>query len=171
MEPLTAAAIATLLLTKMVEKLGETIGEKIPDLGATVWEKVTSLKSTLTAKSPETAALLQGAEAAPILMDSQPELFGLPALTEELEAAAKANADVKTLVEAIASEVRPQLPAEVQKKVVDQVLLKGVKTRKSIRATRLTQEADASADKVRQEMLVDVETKGDIDLGDVSQKA
>ena len=35
METLTAATIATMLLTKMIEKVGEMAGEKLPELGAT----------------------------------------------------------------------------------------------------------------------------------------
>jgi hypothetical protein len=83
MEPLTAAALATLLITKMVEKLGASLGEKIPDLGGNVWEQVTKLKGLMKAKSPETVAVLEAAESAPVLIDSQPEVFGLPVLTRE----------------------------------------------------------------------------------------
>ena len=169
MEPLTAAALATLLITKLVEKLGESLGEKIPDLGSKVWEQVTKLKDLMKAKSPETVAVLEAAESAPVLMDSQPEVFGLPVLTEKVEALAKADPDIAALIDGLDAEVRPQLPAAFQEKVVQQVLLKGVKG-KSLKATDLSQIADASATGVSQEMLIDVDVEGDIDVGNANQK-
>ena len=170
MEPLTAAALATLLLTNLVETLGTSLGEKIPDLGSKVWEQVTKLKGLMKAKSPETVAVLEAAESAPVLMDSQPEVFGLPVLTQKVEALALANPDIATLIDGLDTEVRPQLPAAFQEKVVEQVLLKGIKG-KSLKATDLNQTADAAATESNQEMLVDVDVEGDIDISNASQKA
>ena len=170
MEPLTAAALATLLITKMVEKLGASLGEKIPDLGGKVWEQVTKLKDLMKAKSPETAAVLEAAGSAPMLIDSQPQVFGLPVLTEKVESLAVADPDIAALIDRLDAEVRPQLPAAFQEKVVQQVLLKGVKG-KSLKATDLSQTADASATGVRQEMLGDLDIEGDIDVRNANQKA
>ena len=170
MEPLTAAVLATLLITKMVEKLGESLGEKIPDLGGNVWEQVTKLKGLMKAKSPETVAVLEAVESAPVLTDSQPEVFGLPVLTAKVEALAIADPDIAALIDGLDAEVRPQLSAAFQEKVVEQVLLKGIKG-KSLKATDLNQAADAAATERNQEMLVDVEVEGDIDISNASQKA
>lgn len=170
MEPLTAAALATLLLTKMVEKLGESLGEKIPDLGGKVWEQVSKLKGVLQRKSPETAAVLSAAESAPALTESQPEVFGLPVLTQKVEDLVATEPEVAELVSILDAEVRPLLPVTFQEKVVQQVMLKGIKAQ-SIKAQELSQKADPAAHEVSQEMLVDVEAVGDIDLGNVSQQA
>ena len=170
MEPLTAAALATLLITKMVEKLGTSLGEKIPDLGGKVWEQVTKLKGLMKAKSPETVAVLEAAESAPVLIDSQPEVFGLLVLTEKVEALALADSDIAALINRLDAEVRPHLSVAFQEKVVQQVLLKGVKG-KSLKATDLSQTADPSATSVRQEMVVDTVIEGDIDIIGASQNA
>ena len=170
MEPLTAAALATLLITNMVGKLGESLGEKIPDLGNKVWDQVTKLKGLMKAKSPETVAVLEAAENAPVLIESQPEVFGLPVLTEKVDALARAESDIAALIDGLDAEVRPQLPAAFQEKVVEQVLLKGVKG-KAIKATNLSQTADPAASKVKQDMLVDVEVEGDITVDGAHQQA
>ncbi|MBT9316290.1 hypothetical protein [Leptothoe spongobia] len=170
MEPLTAAALATLLVTKMIEKLGESLGEKIPELGSHVWEQVAKLKDVMKAKSPETMAVLTAAESAPGLVDAQPDVFGLPVLTQKVETLATAEPDVAELIEALDADVRPQLPTAFQEKLVQQVLLKGIKG-KSIKATDLNQTAAASATKVSQEMLVDVDVEGGIDVSSASQTA
>ncbi|WP_199295985.1 hypothetical protein [Trichocoleus sp. FACHB-591] len=151
----------------MVEKLGASLGEKLPDLGSKVWEQVSNLKGLLRAKAPETAALLEAAESAPALINDTPDVFGLPVLTGKVEALATAEPEIATLINTLDSEVRPQLPSTFQNKVVQQVMLKGVKAQ-TIKAQSLTQEADASATQVIQEMLTDVDA-GNIDLGDVSQ--
>lgn len=170
MEPLTAAALATLLITNMVGKLGESLGEKIPGLGNKVWDQVTKLKGLIKAKSPETVAVLEAAENAPVLIESQPEVFGLPVLTEKVDALASAEPDIAALIDGLDAEVRPQLPAAFQEKVVEQVLLKGVKG-KAIKATNLSQTADPAASKVKQDMLVDVEVEGDITVDGAHQQA
>jgi len=170
METLTAAAIATLLITKMVEKLGESLGEKIPELGSNVWEKVTNLKNALKRKAPETAAILEAAENAPTLIESSPDTFGLPVLTEKLQQTEAKEPEVAAYIDALVTEVKPLLPASFQEKVVQQVMLKGVKA-KNLKAKNLRQEADPAATDTTQEMVVDVDVKGDIDLENMSQKA
>ncbi|WP_346294307.1 hypothetical protein [Sphaerothrix gracilis] len=164
------AALATLLITNMVETLGASLGEKIPDLGGKVWEQVTKLKGLMKAKSPETVAVLEAAKSAPVLIDSQPEVFGLPVLTEKVEALAIADPDIAALMDGLDAEVRPKLPVAFQEKVVEQVLLKGIKG-KSLKATDLSQTADASATRVSQEMLVEVEIEGDITVDGANQQA
>lgn len=170
MEPLTAAALATLLLTNLAETLGASLGEKLPELGSKVWEQVTRLKGLMKAKSPETVAVLEAAESAPVLIESQPDVFGLPVLTQKVEALAVADPDIAALIDQLAAEVRPQLPAAFQEKMVEQVLLIGVKG-KSFQANNLSQTADPVASKVNQEMLVDVEMAGDITVDGANQRA
>jgi hypothetical protein len=87
-----------------------------------------------------------------------------------VEALAIADPDIAALIDGLDAEVRPQLPAAFQEKVVQQVLLKGVKG-KSLKATDLSQTADASATGVSQEMLVDVDVEGDIAVSNVNQQA
>ncbi|MDA0867529.1 MAG: hypothetical protein O2890_14200 [Cyanobacteria bacterium] len=170
METLTAAAIATLLVTKMVEKLGESIGEKIPELGGQVWEQVSKLKTLLKRKVPETAAVLEAAENAPSLIESQPTVFGLPVLSEKMAQAAATDREVADIIDALVVEVKPQLSATFQEKVVQQTMLKGVRG-KTIRGQGFRQTADPAATQTHQEMLIDVEAKGDIDLGNLNQTA
>lgn len=169
METLTAAAIATLLITKTVEKLGESIGEKIPALSAKAWDQAAKLKGLLQHKAPETAAVLTAAESAPMLMESTPDTFSLPVLAGQVEGIAAQEDEVAQVIELIAAEVRPQLPEAFQEKVVAQVMLKGVRGT-SLTVGDVSQEASASATRVGQEMLTDVEVSGDINLGNLSQK-
>lgn len=170
MEALSAAAIATLLITKMVEKLGESLGEKIPELGSKVWDKVSDLKNALKRQAPETAAVLEAAENAPTLIESNPDTFGLPVLTEQMQQSADKEPEVAASIDALVTEVKPLLPASFQEKVVQQVMLKGVKS-KSLRAKDLSQDADPAATHTTQEMAVDVEVEGDINLENMNQNA
>ncbi|MDB9515728.1 hypothetical protein PN466_01980 [Roseofilum reptotaenium CS-1145] len=170
METLTAAAIATLLVTKMVEKLGETLGEKAPELGSKIWEQVSELKALLKGKSPETAAVLEAAENAPLLIESNPDVFGLPVLTEQVEDLAKGYSEIAELIQVLDAEVRPQLPAEFQQKLVKQVMFKGVQG-KNVKAEGLKQEADSSATEVSQQMGMGIEAQEDVTFTNSSQKA
>lgn len=52
MEPFTAGAIATLVLTKAFEKAGETLGEKVMEKGG-------KLMQLLKRKSPDTASAIE----------------------------------------------------------------------------------------------------------------
>jgi len=169
METLTAAAIATLLITKIVEKLGEALGEKVPELSEKIWGKVAKLSSLLKRKSPETAAILETVENVPSLIESQPSVFSLPVLTEKMEQAAREDLEIAEIIDALAVEVEPYLTPAFQTKIVRQVALKGVRA-ENVKGN-FSQEADAFAKDTSQEILVDVEIKGDIDLGSLSQKA
>lgn len=113
METLTAATIATVLLTKMVEKLGEMAGEKLPDLGEAVWKQVENLRQKLRHNDKETAKVIELVTVWPELVEQQPEDYGLAVLTEKMELAAK-DPEVAEIIEALAAEVRPQLSSKVR---------------------------------------------------------
>ncbi|WDD36136.1 hypothetical protein PQG02_31130 (plasmid) [Nostoc sp. UHCC 0926] len=165
METLTAATIATLLLTKMIEKVGEKMGEKLPELGSKAVEQIGKLKQTLWRKAPETASTIERVTYQPELVEQQPEEFGIEVLTAKMELATKEYAEIAEIVDALAAEVLPQIPSKVV-----QVMGVGVKG-KSLTAQDLIQEAASGSTDVNQQMLKDVEVEGDINLGNLSQKA
>ena len=94
MEPisLTAGAIATLVVTKAFEKSGEVLGEKTLEQGG-------KLVQLLKARFPQVLSALARVE-------NKPEDWGEAVL--EVEAAAKADDEVKAAVEAIADAVKSQ---------------------------------------------------------------
>ena len=106
METLTAATIATLLLTKMIEKLGEMAGEKLPDLGEAVWEQVENLKQKLWHNDPDTARAIELVTYQPDLLDRQPQDYGLEVLAGKIELAAAADPELAQMIEALAAFVR-----------------------------------------------------------------
>jgi hypothetical protein len=93
---LTAAAIATLVITKAFEKTGEIIGEK-------AWEAGGNLLSLLKRKAPDTAKAIEMAQAQP-LDYGQAYLLG-----EQVEAAAKQDAEIDQAVTDVANAAQPQL--------------------------------------------------------------
>lgn len=102
MEPatLTAAAIATLVVTKAFEKTGEMLGEKVVEQGA-------NLTRLLRHKSPSTATAIE-------LAQQQPLDYGQAVL--ELEAAAKTDPEIAQAVKEveIAAKAEPNLAQAVQ---------------------------------------------------------
>ncbi|MEH2161437.1 MAG: hypothetical protein V7K38_10400 [Nostoc sp.] len=98
MEPvsLTAAAIATLVITKAFEKTGEIIGEK-------AWNEGEKLLVLLKRKEPSTAKLLEQAKTQP-LDYNQAYLVG-----QQVEEVAKKDPEIAQAVEAVANEAQPQL--------------------------------------------------------------
>ena len=168
MEPLTltAAAIVTLFLTKMIEKFGEKVGEKLPDLGSKALEQhMAKLTQILQRKAPETAIAIERITNHPELVEQQPEDYGLEVLTQKMEVAAKADPEVAEAVEALATEVRPKLPENV----VRQIMASGIKTKGKIKAGDMNQEGKP-ASKVEQVMASDIQTEGDIEFGNLTQK-
>ncbi|WP_228036567.1 hypothetical protein [Dolichospermum flos-aquae] len=166
MEPVTlsAGAIATLLLTKMIEKLGEEIGQKLPDLGNKALEKIGSLKQLLWRKAPETASAIERVTYHPELVEQQPEDYGIDVLTKKMELAAKEDTEVAEVIELIAKEVRPMLSPEfVQEMAV------GIRVKGNLKAGNMTQEANQKTTG-QQTMLKDIEAGGDITIGDLTQK-
>lgn len=98
MEPvtLTAAAIATLVITKAIEKTGETLGEKTLEAGG-------KLFSLLKRKKPETAKAIEQAQ-------NQPLDYGQAVLIgQQVEEAAKKDPEIAQAVETVATEAQPQL--------------------------------------------------------------
>ncbi|MEH2261098.1 hypothetical protein [Nostoc sp.] len=98
MEPvsLTAAAIATLVITKAFEKTGEIISEK-------AWDEGEKLLVLLKRKEPSTAKAIEQAKTQP-LDYSQAYLVG-----QQVEEAAKKDPEIAQAVEAVANEAQPQL--------------------------------------------------------------
>ncbi|MCW5317387.1 hypothetical protein GTQ43_27345 [Nostoc sp. KVJ3] len=101
MEPvsLTAAAIATLVITKAFEKTGEILGEN-------VLEQSGKLFLLLKRKAPKTASAIE-------LAQTQPLNYGQASLVEQVEEAAKKDPEIAQAVEAIADTVKSQ-PSIIQ---------------------------------------------------------
>lgn len=89
---LSAAAIATLVITKAFEKTGEKLGEKALEQGG-------KLVQLLQKRFPKASTALARVE-------EKPEDWGEAVL--EVEAAAKKDEEVKATVQAIADEVKSQ---------------------------------------------------------------
>jgi hypothetical protein len=101
MEPFTAGAIATLVLTKAIEKAGETLGEKVMEKGG-------KLMQLLKRKSPDTASAIEVAAQHPELVEQQPEDYGEAVLVEKVESAAKSDSEIAEAVQALADAVKSQ---------------------------------------------------------------
>ena len=94
MDPLTiAVAAATVVLTKMLEKTGETMGDKALEASG-------NLLNVLRRKSPETLAKLEQAAEQKSLPES-PEIIDAE-IIEQVEQLAQQDAEVKASVEAVA---------------------------------------------------------------------
>ncbi|MBD1891930.1 hypothetical protein [Coleofasciculus sp. FACHB-SPT9] len=115
MEPFTAGAIATLVLTKAIEKAGETLGEKVMEQGG-------KLMQLLKRKSPDTANAIEVAAQHPELVEQQPEDYGEAVLVEKVESAANSDSEIAAAVQALADAVNSQ-PQSIQKitKIADKV--------------------------------------------------
>ncbi len=103
MEPisLSAAAIATLLLTKALEKTGETIGEKGLEL-------VGKLRQLLKRKSPEIAATIEAVTQTPTLAEANPEKYSTQVLVEQLQKIASADPEIEAAITLIAKTINAQ---------------------------------------------------------------
>lgn len=106
MEPLTAATIATLILTKAFEKTGERLGEKVLAEGG-------KLLALLKRKAPETATAIEQVAQQPALAEQQPALYSAAPLTQQLETAAAAEPEIKLALQAVANAANAQ-PSMVQ---------------------------------------------------------
>ena len=80
----TAAAIATLVITKAFEKVGEQIGTKVIEAGS-------KLLSLLKCKKPDTAIVVEQAQ-------QEPSNYG-ETVIEQLEAAAKDDAEIQRAIQ------------------------------------------------------------------------
>ena len=164
METITAATIATVLLTNMIEKVGEMVGEKLPELGAKALKQMGKLKQALWRNAPDTASAIERVTNLPELVEQEPQNYGLAALTEKMELAAK-HTEVAEIIEALAAEVRPQLPSKVV-----QTLASGITSQEgSLTAKNLGQDAGGSND-VTQVLATDLNAKSDITLDNLTQK-
>ncbi len=108
MEPveLTAAAIATLVLTKAIEKSGEKLGEAVLERGG-------QLLSLFKRKSPNTATAIEKVAENPELATQQPLDYGEAVLIEKVEKAAQSDAEIAATVQALANTVKSQ-PSTIQ---------------------------------------------------------
>lgn len=104
METFTAGAIATLVLTKAIEKAGETLGEKVMEKGG-------KLMQLLKRKSPDTASAIEVAAQHPELVEQQPEDYGEAVLVEKVESAANSDSEIAAAVQALTDTVKSQVPA------------------------------------------------------------
>lgn len=105
MDPLTiAVAAATVVLTKMLEKTGETMGETAMEAGG-------KLLDMLRRKSPDTVAKLEQAAEQQALPEG-PEIIDAEIL-EELEQLANQDPEVKASVEAT-TDAAPEVKANIE---------------------------------------------------------
>lgn len=164
METLTAATIATLLLTKMTEKLGEKVGEKLPEFGAKVWEQVGNLKQKLWHNDPDTARAIELVTYQPELVQQQPQDYGIEVLVEKMELAAK-DPDLTQIIEALAAEVRPQLPSKVRNTIGE-----GIASQEGSIDFAGNDQDGAGSNDVINKLGVNVSAKGDISFSNNRQK-
>lgn len=109
MEPISLSVIlpvATLFLTKALEKTGEIFGEKAV-------EQVGKLKQLLQRKSPETATVIETVARQPELAEANPSEYGVEALAARLQKIASANPEIAEAITSLASMVNAQ-PQSVQ---------------------------------------------------------
>lgn len=106
MEPITAAAIATILATKAFEKTGEKIGEAVGDL-------IPKFLGALRWKDPKTAEAIATVAQQPELAEQQPDIYGTKALVERVEAIAQDDAEIRQAAQEIQTAVQAQPGAVV----------------------------------------------------------
>lgn len=164
MEPLTATVLVTLFLTKTVEKLGEQMGEKLPELTKNTLEKIEKLKKLLWHKAPDTASAIERVNNLPELVEQQPQEYSLKALEAKIESATKAHPEIAEVVDAIATEYLPQIPQTVKQKMANGILLRG-----NFKAGDMTQKSKPGSS-IDQEMLTDMKAGGDITVGNLTQE-
>lgn len=105
-DPLTAATIATLIITKVFEKQGEKVGEA-------VWQKGEALLALLRRKAGNTASAIEKLAQQPAMTAQQPVNLGEATLISEVEQLAAADPEIKAAVEAVATEANAQ-PGTIQ---------------------------------------------------------
>jgi hypothetical protein len=105
---LTAAGIATLVITKAFEKTGEMLGEK-------VIEQSGKLMHLLKSEYPTAAELVEVAARRPDLVEQNPAVFTEAVI--EVEAAAKSSAEVAQAVQDVeaAAKADPNLAEAINK--------------------------------------------------------
>jgi hypothetical protein len=103
---MTAAAIATLILTKAFEKTGEKLTE-------TVWKQGEKLLALLKRKAPETAGAIAAVAENPQLAEQRPAEFGVAVLVEKVEVAAN-DPDVRAELEELARMAEAQNPVVIE---------------------------------------------------------
>lgn len=154
-------SLVTVILTKMMEKVGEKIGEKLPDLGGYSLEKIDKLKQMLWHRDPETASDIEKVNSHPELVEQQPENYSLQVLTEKIASIVQQQPEILELVEAIAEEVKPQLPT--------QLMAVGVKVQGNFKTKNITQKAKPGV-LTNQSLLSNVEIGMDLTIEDLMQE-
>lgn len=109
MEPtsLTAAAIATLIVTKAFEKTGEKLSDN-------VWSLASKFLSTLKGKDPQTATAIERVAQKPELAQQEPVNYGEAVLISKVEQVVNQHPELQQLVQALASEVNKEKPSVIQ---------------------------------------------------------
>ncbi|MGH2415653.1 MAG: hypothetical protein ACRDEA_18565 [Microcystaceae cyanobacterium] len=144
---LTAGAIATLILTKALEKTGEVLGEK-------ALEQSGKLMQLLWQKFPKTAQTIESIDLPALEGD---EVYLDAEIVKEIDAAVQADAEVAVTVQSLAQTV------------TQQVMAKNFKVKGNLEAGNLTQKAKFGIP-THQSMLEDAEVGGDVKLGDLTQE-
>ncbi|MEP0873818.1 hypothetical protein NDA01_29350 [Trichocoleus desertorum AS-A10] len=104
MEPvsLSVTTIATLLLTKALEKTGEALGEKALNQFGT---QISKLKQVLQRKSPDTATTIETVAQQPNLAEVNPGVYSSQALAERLQNLANSDSEIAEAVKSVADAV------------------------------------------------------------------
>jgi len=114
MEPISLSVIlpvATLFLTKALEKTGEIFGEKAV-------KQVGKLKQLLQRNAPETATAIETVTRHPELAEANPSQYGAQALAARLQKIASADPEVAEAITSLANMVNAQ-PQSVQQNLTN----------------------------------------------------
>ena len=107
---LTVEALATLVLTKALEKGGETLGEKALEQGG-------KLIKLLRRKSPETASAIEKVAKQPDLAELEPEEYDQTVLIAKVEQASRGDEEIAEAVRVLGETAREAMrtqPATIQ---------------------------------------------------------
>ena len=144
---LSAAAIATLIITKAFEKAGEELGEKAVSQG----EKLLQL---LRDKFPHTAVAIEQAELPALDLG---EVYLDETVAQEIEKAASSDNEVKEAVQALTQTVTNQVMASL------------IKVQGNLETGNMTQKGNPKI-LTYQTMLEKIEVGKDAKLGDLTQE-
>ncbi|NER39820.1 MAG: hypothetical protein F6J93_38795 [Oscillatoria sp. SIO1A7] len=98
-------ALVTLVLTKTMDKTGQILGKKAPQLKD-------KLMGLLRRNSPETASAIEKVAEQPELAEQQPEEYGQAVLVAKVEEAARGDSEIAEAIRALAETTREAMQAQ-----------------------------------------------------------
>ncbi|NER39743.1 MAG: hypothetical protein F6J93_38395 [Oscillatoria sp. SIO1A7] len=98
-------ALVTLVLTKTMDKTGQILGKKAPQLKD-------KLMGLLRRNSPETASAIEKVAEQPELAEQQPEKYGQAVLVAKVEEAARGDSEIAEAIRALAETTREAMQAQ-----------------------------------------------------------